>query len=61
MKGYEKTTSGAFLNYLSSDTALPIYYTPLPSCASESDAIWVLVDSTEVFEGPIVEPLLIGK
>lgn len=50
MRNYEKKSSGAFVNYLSSDTALPVYYTPLPSCASESDAVWVLQDALEVIE-----------
>lgn len=42
MKQFEKTSSGSFINYSSSSSALPVYFRPLPSCASKNDEMWVL-------------------
>lgn len=50
MRNYDGTSSGEFVNYLNSDTALPIHYTPLPSCAAECDGVWVLQEPPEVIE-----------
>ncbi len=42
MKKLGKTSSGSFVNYSNSSSALPAYFKPLPSCAAGTDEMWVL-------------------
>ena len=57
MNEFGRSTTGTFVNYLTSGTALPIYYTPLPSCIAEIDGIWVLQDGSEIIVDDTSEEL----